>query len=99
MMEIILEFSDPVVMQEKHTISVIKFLATGRADAKTLVEYNNNNSEENGEKEKEQIDLEFAEQKADPYNNENAVDFKWSDVKVEDEEDIVLTNLIESLQK
>ena len=44
MMEITSEFSDPVVMQEKHTISVIfhKILATGRPVAKTLVEYNSN---------------------------------------------------------
>ena len=31
-------------------------------------------------------------------NDEIAIDFRWSNVK-EDEEDIVLANLIESLQK
>ena len=31
-------------------------------------------------------------------NDENAIDFKWSAVK-EDEEDIALVNIIESLQK
>ena len=74
-------------------------MATGRPVAKTLVKYNSNSSEENDEKEKEPIDLEFAEQKADPYNDENAFAFKWSDVKEEDEEDIVLAYFIESLQK
>ena len=51
-------------------------MATGRPVAKTLVKYNSNSSEENDEKEKEPIDLEFAEQKADPYNDENAFAFK-----------------------
>ena len=37
--------------------------------------------------------------KTDHYNDENAIYFKWSDVKEEDEEDIGLTNFIESLQK
>ena len=44
---------------------------------------------------KEPIDIEFAEQKADPYNDENGFDFKWSDVQEEDEEDIALANFIE----
>ena len=35
-------------------------------------------------------------QKADPENDENAIEFKWSGVK-EDEEDIALANFIESL--
>ena len=32
-------------------------------------------------------------------NDENEIDFRWSDVKEKDEEDIALANLIESLQK
>ena len=40
----------------------------------------------------------FTKQKADPYNDENAIDFKWSDLQEEDEEDIALTNFIR-LQK
>ena len=34
--------------------------------AKALIKYNSNRLEENDEKEKESIDLEFAEQNADP---------------------------------
>ena len=37
--------------------------------------------------------------KIESYNDENAIDFKWSDVKEEDEEDIALANFIESFQK
>ena len=33
------------------------------------------------------------------WNDENSIDFRWSDVKEEDEEDIAVTNFIESLQK
>ena len=33
------------------------------------------------------------------FNDENAIDFKWSDVKEKDKEDIALANFIESLQK
>ena len=68
MMEIILEFFDLVVMQSKHTLSLnfIKFLVTGGPITKTLIKYNSNSLEENDEKEKEPIDLEFAEQKANP---------------------------------
>ena len=33
------------------------------------------------------------------WNDENAIDFKLSDVKEEDEEDVALANFIESLQK
>ena len=32
-------------------------------------------------------------------NEENTIDFRWSDVQEEFEEDIALVNLIESLQK
>ena len=33
------------------------------------------------------------------WNDENAIDFRWSGVKKEDEEDSALANFIESLQK
>ena len=33
------------------------------------------------------------------WNDENAIDFRWSDVTEEDEEDIALVNFIENLQK
>ena len=56
--------------------------------------------EENDEEEKEPIDIEFTEQKSDPYNDENTIDFRWSDVQEEeDEEDTTLAHFIESLQK
>ena len=45
--------------------------------------------EENDEEEKEPINIEITEQKAGPYNDENAIDFKWSDVTEEDEDDIL----------
>ena len=54
---------------------------------------------ENDEEEKEPINIELTEQKTDPYHDENAIDSKWSNVKEEDEKDIVLTSFIESLQK
>ena len=40
-------------------------MATGRPAVKTLIKYNNN-SEQNDEKEKEPIDIEFTDQNADP---------------------------------
>ena len=55
--------------------------------------------EENDEEEWESINFELTERKADPHNDENAIDFKWSDTKEEDEEDIALVNFIQSLQK
>ena len=55
--------------------------------------------EENDEEEREPINIDLTEQKTDPYNDEIAIDFKWSDVKEKDEEDIALTNFIENLQK
>ena len=33
------------------------------------------------------------------WNGENAIDFRWSDEQEGDEEDIVLANFIESMQK
>ena len=68
MMEIILELSDSVVMQSKHTMSHIfhKKLTTGRPVAKTLIKYSRNNFRENDKEEKEPIEIEFTEQKAGP---------------------------------
>ena len=37
--------------------------------------------------------------KTEPYNDENEIDFKCSDVEEEDKEDIDLTHFIENLQK
>ena len=36
--------------------------------------------EENDEEEKESISIELTEQKIYTYNDENAIDFKWSDI-------------------
>ena len=55
--------------------------------------------EENDEEEKEPDNIELTEQKSDTYNAKNAICFRWSDVKEEDEEDIALANFIESFQK
>ena len=37
--------------------------------------------------------------KTNPYNDENSIGSKWSDLTDEDEEDIALANFIESLKK
>ena len=56
--------------------------------------------EENDEEEKEPINIELNNQKKTvPYNNENSIDSKWSDLTEEDEEDIAKANFIESLNK
>ena len=55
--------------------------------------------EENDEEEKEPINIELTDKKTDPYNDENSIDSKWSDLTEEDEENIVLANFSESLQK
>ena len=59
---------------------------------------NSNNLEENKKEEKEPINIELTEKKVH-YNDENAIDSKWSDLTEEDEEDIALANFIESLKK
>ena len=41
-------------------------MATGLIVSKTLIEYNNNSSEENNEVEKEPIDIKFTEQRDRP---------------------------------
>ena len=53
-------------------------MATCLPVAKTLIKYNCNSSEENNEEEKEPIDIELTEKWTDPYNDENAINFKWS---------------------
>ena len=61
---------------------------------------NNNNSEvEKDEEEKEAVGIEFTEQKVEPENYKNVINFRWSDIREKDEEDIAKTNLIWSLQK
>ena len=74
-------------------------MATDLPVAKTLIKYNRNRLEVNEEEEKEPINIEPTEQKTEPYNDENAINFRWSYVTEEDEEDIALANFIESLQK
>ena len=81
------------------SIYSIKILATGKPVAKTLIKYNSNRLEENDEEEKEPINIELTDKKTDPYNNENSIDSKWSDLTEENEEDIALASLIESLNK
>ena len=62
--------------------------------SKLLTKYNSNNLEENDEEEKEPINIELTDQKSDPYNDENAIDFKWPGRQEEGEEDIALVNFI-----
>ena len=38
-------------------------------------------------------------EKSDPENDENTIDFRWSDGQTEDKELITKANLIENLQK
>ena len=52
-------------------------MTTGGLVTKILIKYNNNNLEVKAEEEKEPINIEFTEQKADPfYNYENSIDSK-----------------------
>ena len=73
-------------------------MATERPVAENLIKYNSNRLEENDEEEKEPINIELTDKKADPYNDVNSIDSKWSDLTEEDEEDIALANFIESLK-
>ena len=50
-------------------------------------------------KRRNQLILSLLIKKTDPYNDENAIDSKWSDLTEEDEEDVALANFIESLKK
>ena len=74
-------------------------MAAGKPVAQTLIKYNSNRLEENNEEERKTINIELTDHETDPYNDENAIDFKWSGVKEEDKEDIALANFSESLQK
>ena len=74
-------------------------MATGWPVAEILIKYNNNNLKVNDKEEKEPINIEFYWGKSDPYNDENSIDSKYSDLTEEDEEDIALANFIESLKK
>ena len=53
--------------------------------------------DENDKEEKKTINREFTEQRSYPENNQNAFNFRWSDVQRENEEDISQANFIESL--
>ena len=69
MMEVTLKLSDPVLIQSMNTISHILLffnLATGRSVVKSLTKYNSNNWRKMMREEKEPIDIEFSEQKANP---------------------------------
>ena len=59
------------------------------------IDHNNNNSEEEDKEEKEEVGIEFTEIKV---YHENDIEFIWSDIRGEYEEDIAKVNLIESLQ-
>ena len=54
----------------------------------------NNNSEEEVEEDKKAVGIEFTELKANPENEENFIEFWWSDIRGEDEEDIAKAYLI-----
>ena len=49
----------------------------GMEDAE--IDDNNNNEEEEDKEEKEAVGIWFTEQKFDPENDENVIDFRWSD--------------------
>ena len=51
-------------------------MATGHPVAEILIKYNSNDLEENDEEEKEPINIEFTDQNADTYNDENSIDSK-----------------------
>ena len=53
-----------------------KISTTGWPVAEILIKYNNNNLEENDEEKKEPINIYLTDQKKDPYNDENAIDYK-----------------------
>ena len=50
-------------------------------------------------KRRNQLILSLLIKKTDPYNDENSIGSKWSDLTEEDKEDIALANFIESLKK
>ena len=55
--------------------------------------------EENDEEEKEPINIELTEQKTEPYNDENAIEFRWSSVKKKKTRKIFLDWLHRELAK
>ena len=77
-MEVTLKLSDLVGMQSKRTNLIYIFhksFGKWSSSCQNFNQYNNNNLEEKDEEEKQPINIEFTEQKADPYNDENAIDF------------------------
>ena len=69
-------------------------MTTGRPASKTLIKHNNN-LEEMMKKRRNQLILSLLIKKTDSYNDENAINFRWSGVQ--EDEDITLANFIESL--
>ena len=57
-----------------------KISATGWPVAEILIKYNKNNLDENDVEEKKPINIELTDKKKDSYNDENAIDSKWSDL-------------------
>ena len=54
--------------------------------------------EENDDETKNTADIEFTQLKTDPDNDENAIEFKWSDAQ-EDDEDIAKANSMRAYKK
>ena len=50
-------------------------------------------------KSRNQLILSLLIKKTNPYNDENSIGSNWSDLTEKDEEDIAMTNFIESLKK
>ena len=76
-------------MEFKHTRSHLfdsNSTAGFSVEAKFLIEYNGNSSEENDDEEKETINIEFTDQKSDHENYKNAIDFRLSDKQREDKQ-------------
>ena len=83
MMEIILKFFDLVVMHLIRTMSRIfhKILATGLPVAKLYSNIITITWMKTMKKRMNQLILSLVNNKTDPYNDENAIDLRWSDVK------------------
>ena len=54
---------------------IYKNFGNKKTSCKNLIKYNNN-LDENDEEEKDPISIELTEQKTDPYNDENDIDFR-----------------------
>ena len=63
-------------------------------ETKTLIKYNSYNLEENEDEGNNWYWVYLANSCS--WNYQNAIDFRWSGVQDEDEEDIILANLIEN---